>query len=164
MCPYCNGTPNTHCWDGPSSRGHTETDVFRCWNKKYVSKPPYAIWPWTSWILSKTKLQELPAVGTTKTTMGLTRCQNSRFVINKHWQRSKGSSGCGVEDAEMWLGNRTRPWQGLERDCKMGIGRAELPKLSYHLLAHILLSTAVQRDELNPSKAKSKGKKYLLLI
>lgn len=135
----------------------TQKLVFSGAEKKICFKT--TIWPWTSWILSKTKLQELPAVGTTKTPMGLTSCQNSWFVINKRWQRSKGSSGCGVEDAEMWLGNRIRPWQGLERDCKMGIGRAELPKLSYHLLAHILLSTVMQRDKLNPSKAKSKEKK-----
>lgn len=47
--------------------------------------------------------------------MGLINCQNTWFVINKHWQRSKGSSGCGVEDAEMWLGtgpDNGKDWGG----------------------------------------------------
>lgn len=60
--------------------------------------------------------------------MGLISCQNTWFVINKHWQRLKGSSGCGAEDAEMWLGTEPDNAGTGEEDCKMGIGRAELPK------------------------------------
>lgn len=61
-------------------------------------------------------------------------------------------------------GEQDQTMAGTGEGLKIRIGRAELPKLSYHLLAHILLSTVMQRDKLNPNKAKSKEKKYLLLI
>lgn len=71
--------------------------------------------------------------------MGLFSCQNTWFVINKHWQRSKGSSGCGVEDAEMWLGTDQTMARTKEEDCKMGLG-----ELNYQNADHLLLQILVQ--------------------
>lgn len=87
------------------------------------------------------------------------------FGINKHWQEPRGSPVWGGEDAEMWLGSRTRRWQRLGRGtAEWGPGRAELPKC---LLPASPCSSAGQRcsgGSLIQANTEAKRKNYLWFL
>lgn len=126
----------------------------RCWRKQHVSKPPSAIWPCTSWILGKTKLQELPAVGTTKTTMGLISCQNTWIVINKHCRGQRAPLAVGLR--MLRCGRRA----GLDNGgywgggLKSGNRDSWTSKILITCYSIAFCRTAEQWDKLHPNKEK----------